>query len=36
MKDDQNMQDTAGRPAKTYIYQICEDTGCHVEDWLNR
>ena len=23
----------AGRPARTYIQQICEDTGCSPEDW---
>ena len=24
----------AGRPARTYIQQICEDTGCNPEDLL--
>ena len=23
---------TVGQPVKTYIYQLCADTGCHLED----
>ena len=23
---------SVGRPAKTYIHQLCADTGCHLED----
>ena len=25
----------AGRPARTYIQQLCEDTGCRPEDYLS-
>ena len=26
------VQEKAGRPARTYIQQLCEDTGCSPED----